>query len=85
MNGNEMQMTTDPVLIQHVGNVKALNGRRDVTIQMHSGLKHTGDVVGARDWNTSGTNQPSRSGAYIRLKTAAGVFRLDALDIKSWS
>jgi hypothetical protein len=83
MNGDEMQMTSDPARIDHVRNVKGLNGR--ITVEMHSGLKYTGDVVGSRDWNTSGTNQPGRSGAFIRLQTADGVFRLDALDIKSWS
>jgi hypothetical protein len=85
MNGNEMQMTADPALIEHTRTVKSLSGRRGITIEMHSGLKYTGDVVGAGDWNTSGTNQPNRSGAYIRVSTAAGIFRLDALDIKSWS
>jgi hypothetical protein len=83
MNGDEMQMTSDPTRIDHVHNVKGLKGR--ISVEMHSGLEYAGDVVGSRDWNTSGANQPNRSGAYIRLQTADGVFRLDALDIKSWS
>ena len=83
MNGDEMQMTSDPAQVEHVRAVKSLKGR--VTVEMHSGLKYTGDVVGSRDWNTSGTDQPNRSGAYVRLQTADGVFRLEALDIKSSS
>ena len=85
MNDKELQMTSDPPLIEHINKVKALSGSRGITIEMHSGLKYTGDVVGSGDWNTSGSNQPNRSGAYIRVSTLTGIVRLDALDIKSWS
>ena len=72
MNGDEMQMTSDPARIDHLRNVKSLTGR--ITVEMHSGLEYTGDVVGSVIGILRGRIKPSHSGATFDSERLTAFF-----------
>ena len=87
MSQDNFQLASDPAGIEHVGKLQSeLSGKAySAIVEMHSGRTYSGLVSGVSFSERKGTNRPRSVGGYIVIDSSGGRFRLDALDIKSWS
>lgn len=87
MADQNFQLASDQAGIEHVGKLQSeLSGKPySANVEMHSGRTYSGFVSSVYFGEESGTTTPRSVGGYIVIDGKGGRFRLDALDIKSWT
>jgi len=83
---HNIQLTNDPAAMDKVAKLNAkLKGRAHMgKIEMHSGITYSG-LVSAYYFGEVTEARGRRAGGYILITVDGRKYRLDALDIKSWS